>query len=57
MENYPSASFLGLFSGDTVLYDWFNLALGDFIAYLYLITDRAIDNDLSGVTACGFMYI
>jgi hypothetical protein len=56
MENYPSASFLGLFSGDTVLYDLFNLALGDFIAYLYLITDRAIDYDLSGVTACGFMY-
>jgi hypothetical protein len=56
MENYPSDCFLGLFSCDTLLYERFNFALGDFIAYLYPNTDRVMESDFSGVTACGFMH-
>jgi hypothetical protein len=34
----------------------FNFALGDLIAYFYPNTDRVMERDFSGVTACGFMY-
>ena len=56
MQNYASDSFLGLFICDTLLYERFNLALVDFIAYLYPNTDLVMDSNISGVTAFGFKY-